>query len=174
MSNSSPANGRDRLDKFTSQHYTSLCDGAAVLLARERRQPKLEPCELVSLAYLRLVATSDTFPSEGDQCMAAFYLTMQRVLIDEGRRNQTLKRGEGWQRVEEDVSRTPEPSHELLTSMLDQLARRDECQAAAVHLRVVMGFSASEAATLLGIGERTVYRATALGCQWLRQAVHSW
>src|ERR1700757_2516733 len=110
--------------------YEELRQLAAQKLAQERPGQTLQATALVHEAYLRLVGPGDEprWESRG-HFFAAAAEAMRRILVENARRKQRLKRGGDWQRQEvEPIAPEPAfPCEDLLAldEALDQLARED-------------------------------------------------
>jgi RNA polymerase sigma factor (TIGR02999 family) len=156
--------------------YDELRRLAAARLAAEPSGNTLQPTALVHEAYLRLVGTA-----EGDRWdhrghfFAAAAEAMRRILIDQARQKATTRHGGTMKRqtLDPDAAASPEPREDLLAldEALDRLAAEDPLKANLVKLRYFVGLSLAEAATALGLSERTAGRHWAYARAWLRRAV---
>jgi DNA-directed RNA polymerase specialized sigma24 family protein len=171
--------------------YDELRKLATAKLAQERPGQTLQATALVHEAYLRLVksqepevrnqepTTSNTDPAPGPRSpapgsfdsrghfFAAAAEAMRRILIENARRKQSLKRGGGLVRVDltqvdgpqSAMTLDPEPSDLLaLDDALHKLEREDPQAAAIAKLRLFAGLSADEAADALGASRTTAFR----------------
>ena len=88
--------------------YKELRQLAAQNLAQEQAGQTLQPTALVHEAYLRLVGKADEphWDTRG-HFFAAAAQAMRRILVENARRKNRLKRGGDWQRV--DSRRHPGP-----------------------------------------------------------------
>jgi RNA polymerase sigma factor (sigma-70 family) len=101
------------------------------------------------------------FDSRG-HFFAAAAEAMRRILIDQARRKQADKRGGEWQRIELSLVEPAAPANDVdllaLNEALDRLASRDAQAAELVKLRFFAGLTAAQAASALGLPERTADR----------------
>jgi RNA polymerase sigma factor (TIGR02999 family) len=96
---------------------------------------------------------------------------MRRILIENARRKNCLKRGGGQQRRDLD-ERAPAfdgPSDDLLAldEALDRLAKKEPVIAELVKLRYFAGLTLEQAAAVLNVTRRTVDRYWAYARAWL-------
>jgi RNA polymerase sigma factor (TIGR02999 family) len=100
---------------------------------------------------------------------------MRRILVENARGKQAVKRGGGRARADFDVNElaAPEVREDLLAldEALDQLAAADPEAARLVQLRYFAGLTLAEAAQVLGLSPRTVDRLWAYARAWLLQAL---
>jgi RNA polymerase sigma factor (TIGR02999 family) len=160
-------------DELLPLVYDELRRLAAQKLAQEQPGHTLEATALVHEAYLRLVDTPAAAPQwEGrGHFFAAAAEAMRRILIDQARRKQTLRRGGG--RKREDPAHVevaaPEPSLDVLAvdEALERFERVDEPKARLVKLRYFAGLTIPQAADALGISANTADRWWAYARAWL-------
>src|SRR5262249_23798590 len=156
--------------------YDELRRLAAARLAAEPSGNTLQPTALVHEAYLRLVGSpgGDQWDRRG-HFFAAAAEAMRRILIDRARHKAAERHGGGLQRqaLDPDAAASPEPREDWLAvdEALCRLAARDPLKADLVKLRYFVGMSLPEAATALGLSERTAGRHWAYARAWLRRAV---
>jgi RNA polymerase sigma factor (TIGR02999 family) len=139
--------------------YDELRRLAATKLAQETPGQTLQPTALVHEAYLRLVG-SDSAPvwNSRGHFFAAAAEAMRRILIDNARRKQSLKRGGDRRRIDLDDLATAAPAQEDLLALdeaLAQLAAADPQAAELVKLRHFAGLTVAQAAEILGVAPRT-------------------
>jgi RNA polymerase sigma factor (TIGR02999 family) len=156
--------------------YQELRRLAARSLAREKPGQTLTATALVHEAYLRLVGKGDVprWQSRGHFCAAAAE-AMRRILVENARRKQSLKRGGGLARqplAEEELA-LPEPREDLLAldAALDRLAAIDPVKADLIKLRYFAGLTAEQAAQALGISRATADRYWAYARAWLHREI---
>ncbi len=169
--------------------YDELRKLAAARLVQERPGQTLQATALVHEAYLRLVGnqgnreqgTGDreanlssvscpqspgSFDSRG-HFFAAAAEAMRRILVENARRKQSLKRGGRLARVdltqvdgsEQAMTLDPDPSDLLaLEDALGKLDQEDPQSAALAKLRLFAGLSVDEAAEALGISRTSAFR----------------
>jgi RNA polymerase sigma factor (TIGR02999 family) len=154
--------------------YDELRKLAAQKLAHENPGQTLQATALVHDAYLRLVG-HDGQRSWKDRghFFAAAAQAMRRILIDNARRKQSKKRGDGLRRQPLEAIAAPEIDEELvlLDEALQKLADADPIKARLVELRYFAGLTADEAAQVLGISPATADRYWAYARAWLRNEV---
>ena len=156
--------------------YDELRKLAVQKLAHERPGQTLQATALVHEAYLRLVDVDKPQNWNGRKhFLAAAAEAMRRILIDNARRKQSVKRGGGLVRHDLDAVEIsgPEISEDLLAlnDALEKLAHTDQQAAELVKLRYFGGLTAKEAADALGISERTADRLWAFGRSWLMKEI---
>lgn len=157
--------------------YDELRKLASAHLAKEQPGQTLQPTALVHEAYLRLVggANPQQWQSQG-HFFAAAAIAVRRILIENARRKQSLKRGGGFLRREweDDVAPSlPEPQEDLLAldEALQKLAGINPQAADVVQLLYFAGLTLPEAADTLGVSPRTAGRLWAFARAWLRREV---
>jgi RNA polymerase sigma factor (TIGR02999 family) len=154
--------------------YNELRKLAAERLAHERPGQTLDATALVHEAYLRLVDVQQVQPwNSRGHFFAAAAEAMRRILIENARSKQRLKRGGGQRRVDlVDAAALP-PDEDLLAldEALVRLAAEDPKAARVVELRRFAGLGHEGIAEVLGI---TVYLARqkwTYARAWLRDAL---
>ncbi len=155
------------------QVYDELRRLAAAKLAHERDGHSLDATALVHEAYLKLVG-DQKFDGRG-HFFAAAAEAMRRILVDQARARQALKRGGGAARVElePEALAAPAPDDDLLAldEALTALAESHPEHAALVKLRHFAGLTADEAAAALGLSPSTADRRWAFARAWLKAAM---
>jgi RNA polymerase sigma factor (TIGR02999 family) len=154
--------------------YDELRRLARAKMAREKPGQTLGATGLVHEAYLRLVGQDAGRPYR-DRChfFAAAATAMRRILIDNARRKQALKRGGDRRREPLDLIAAPEGDEELLAldQALDKLAAAAPEKAKLVELRYFAGLTGEQAAEVLGISPTTADRYWAYARAWLQAEV---
>jgi RNA polymerase sigma factor (sigma-70 family) len=111
-----------------------------------------------------------SFDSRG-HFFAAAAEAMRRILIDQARRKESLKRGGDRQRqdIEQVDIAAPEPSLDMLAldAALERFERLDPSKAELVKLRYFAGLTIRQAAAALGISATTADRHWAYARAWL-------
>ncbi len=154
--------------------YDELRSLAAQRLAHEAPGQTLQATALVHEAYLRLVQKDEArrWDSRG-HFFAAAAEAMRRILVDNYRRKNRLKRGETAQRVDDQIAfdNIALPVHDLVAidDALEALEQVDSTAARIVKLKYFAGLSISEIADVLGIAPRTVDRHWSYARAWLHQ-----
>ncbi len=128
--------------------YDELRKLAAARLAREKPGQTLDATSLVHEAFLRLVG-EQAFDGQR-HFFAAAAEAIRRILVEQARRRQAMKRGGNGSRQELDPDRfaAPAPDDELLAlhEALDRFAEVHPEKAELVKLRYFAGLKADQAA----------------------------
>ena len=160
--------------ELLSRVYDELRRVASCQFAHERPGQTLQPAALVHEAWLRLSQSHQRWTDER-RFVAAAANVMRRILVDEARRRNRIKRGGGCSRLplEVDELAAPMPPDELLEldEALDQLAVAHERAAQLVKLRFFAGLTQLEAARQLGISRSTADRMWLFARKWLFKRV---
>lgn len=157
--------------------YEELRKLAARRLAQERPGQTLDSAALVHEAYLRLRASTGP-EGVGAACwanrahfFAAAAEAMRRILVEQARRKQRLRRGGGWKRIDFDsenlVCRAPPDELLMIDEALTRLTQEDPRAAELVKLRYFAGVPIQEAAELMGLSRSTAYEHWAYARAWL-------
>jgi RNA polymerase sigma factor (TIGR02999 family) len=152
--------------------YDELRELAAARLAQEKPGQTLSPTALVHEAWLRLVPAGNG-PSFDNRAhfFAAAAEAMRRILVDNARRKNRMKRGGGLRRVNlADIAVTCElPVDDIVavSEALEALAREAPQKAELVKLRYFAGLSLEETADALAISRATAARHWAYARAWL-------
>jgi len=162
-------------DQLLPLVYEELRRLAAAKMSQEPPGQTLQATALVHEAYIRLVGSQDQNWSGRTHFFAAAAEAMRRILIDNARRKQRLKRGGGQQKVSltDAEPAIEEPSDDLiaLDEALDRLAEMDKTKADLVKLRYFAGLTLEQAAAVLDLPERTAKRYWAHARAWLYRQV---
>lgn len=164
------------VDRLMPLVYDELRKLAAAQLANEQPGQTLQPTALVHETYLRLVggANPEKWNSRG-HFFAAASVAIRRILIDNARRKQSLKRGGGFIRRELDdlPPCLPETREDLLAldAAMEKLAAVNPQAAELVQLLYFAGLTIPEAAQTLAISPRTAGRLWAYARAWLRREI---
>jgi RNA polymerase sigma factor (TIGR02999 family) len=153
--------------------YEELRKLAAHRLASEASGLTLQPTALVHEAYLRLTGTDgveQVWDGRG-HFFAAAAEAMRRILVENARRKQRVKRGGGQQRISLEAAESlmQGPSEDLvaLDEALDRLTAHDSVKAEVVKLRFFAGLTMPEVALTLNISLATAERYWAFARTWL-------
>jgi RNA polymerase sigma factor (TIGR02999 family) len=163
--------------------YDELRKLAAARLAAENPGQTLQATALVHEAYLRLVASGDAsapreqrWNSRG-HFFAAAAEAMRRILVEQARRRNALKRGGEAVRQPLDEVELPAPGpdeHVLAVhEAVEELARTDPQAAAVVKLRFFAGLTAPQAADALGISVRSAHDLWEYARTWLHRRLRA-
>ncbi len=156
--------------------YDELRRLAAQRLAQEKPGQTLQATALVHEAYLRLVdgEKAQHWNSRGHFFGAAAE-SMRRILVDNARRKQSLKRGQ-FQRQDANLDQLcrKEVSSDILAvdEALVKLAQENLPVAKLVELRFFAGLTLDEAALALGVSVRTANRYWTYAKAYLHNAIH--
>lgn len=156
--------------------YDELRKLAVQRMAQENPGQTLQATALVHEAYLRLVDVEQAqrWDSRG-HFFAAAAEAMRRILVENARRKNRVKRGGDLKRRElSDVPVVAPAIHEDLIALdaaLDRLKAVDSQAVELVHLRYFVGLSVVDAAEILGISPRTADRVWAFARAWLHQEI---
>ena len=159
-------------DELLRHVYTELRHLAAAKMAREQPGQTLQPTALVHEAWLRLVDKDGQAQFDNRaHFFGAAAEAMRRILVEAARRKMALRRGGRQARLDVDEIEIAAPAKddELLAvhEALDRLAVESPERAELVKLRYFTGLSIEEAATALGISERTAKRWWTFSRAWL-------
>lgn len=153
--------------------YDDLRRLAAHRMAQEPPGRTLQPTALVHEAWLRLAGENKDRWESRAQFFAAAAEAMRRILVDQVRRRQALKRGGRNQPepLEESDLAEPVPADEMLAvnEALDRLAAEDPRAADLVKLRYFVGLTMPEAAAAMGMPQRNAERLWTFARAWLRK-----
>ena len=161
-------------EKLLPLVYDELRRLAAQKMAQENPGQTLQATALVHEAYLRLVDVERAQNWDGrGHFFAAAAEAMQRILIDQARRKQRLKRGGALRRqnlgeieVECGVAALDLIA---LDEALRKLAVNDSVKAEIVRLRFFAGLNHEEVASILGISTVTAKRLWRYARAWLHR-----
>ena len=158
-------------DELLPLVYEELRSLAAQRLSQESPGQTLQATALVHEAYLRLLGPEvQTWKSRGHFFGAAAE-AMRRILVDNARRKQRLKRGGDQQRVELCAADLAADglSEDLiaLDEALSKLAEMDQAKAELVKLRYFAGLTVEQAAQALGVSETTAKEHWRFARAWL-------
>jgi RNA polymerase sigma factor (TIGR02999 family) len=151
--------------------YDELRRLAARKMAAEAAGHTLQPTALVHEAWIRLVGDERPPWANRAHFFSAAAEAMRRILIENARRKQALKRGAGAQRLDLDAvdiaAHADGETLLLVNDALDKLAAEDPQSAELVKLRFFAGLTTEEAAQTLGISARSVKRYWTFARAWL-------
>lgn len=164
------------LADLTPMVYGELHALAHAYLRRADRGPALQPTELISELYLRLIDQSEPVRWENRAHFFGIAARLMRlVLVDQARARGAAKRGGELDRVtlKETLALSPERAPDVLEihEALGRLAGVDERKARVIELRYFGGMTREEIAAALRLTVATVKRDLRLGEAWLRRAL---
>jgi RNA polymerase sigma factor (TIGR02999 family) len=167
----------ERGERQASEELLPLVYDELRKLARDRLRHEpagqtLQATALVHEAWMRLVDQSAAPGWEGrGHFFAAAAEAMRRILVENARRKNRLKRGGDRDRedLDEAAIAAPESDDRLLDldRALELLQKHDPRKAQLVKLRYFAGLTLEQAATALGIGTSTADRDWAYAKAWL-------
>ncbi len=163
-------------DELLPLVYEELRLLAAQKMAQERPGQTLQATALVHEAYLRLAGTADgTWNSRG-HFFAAAAEAMRRILIENARSKQKLKRGGDHHRIGlSDADITTEKDIDDLLALdeaLTKLAQEDPTKAELVKLRYFGGLTLEQAGHVMKISRATASRYWSYVQAWLFHEVN--
>ena len=133
---------------------------AAARLQGESPARTLQATDLVHESFLRLFRNTETSWENRRHFFASATEVMRRIVIDQARRRNSQKRGNGADKVPlyevEIATTTHDPAD--LSLALETLAEREPEEAEFVRLRYFAGMTIQEAAETMGISTRTANR----------------
>jgi len=158
-------------DKLLPFVYEELRRLAAQKMSHEPPGQTLGGTALVHEAYIRLVGSEAQNWSGRTHFFAAAAEAIRRILIDNARRKQRLKRGGKQQKIDLDKAEIAieGPSTDLiaLDEALVKLAEEDSVKADLVKLRYFAGLTIPQAAEMLDISRATADRYWSYARAWL-------
>jgi RNA polymerase sigma factor (TIGR02999 family) len=151
--------------------YDDLRRLAAQKMAAESPGHTLTPTSLVHEAYLRIAGAGGQDWDNRRHFFAAAAEAMRRILVENARRKNALKRGGALARhdVDEIPVAAPDTDDNVLAvhESLDRLAAVEPERAELVKLRFFAGMTIDQAARVLGISTATAERYWAYARAWL-------
>ena len=158
-------------DELLPLLYQELRLLAAQKLSNELPGQTLQATALVHEAYLRLVGKDEQGWDNRGHFFKAAAEAMRRILIENARRKQSLKRGGEHRRIDLDGAEASAQSRSdeliALDEALIKLANEDPVKADLVKLRFFAGLSIDQAAKVLGISRATAIRHWSFARAWL-------
>jgi RNA polymerase sigma factor (TIGR02999 family) len=158
-------------DELLPLVYEELRRLAAQKMSQERPGQTLQATALVHEAYIRLVGSDARDWGGRTHFFAAAAEAMRRILIENARRKQRLKRGGARQQVDLDnvsiVIEGPSDDIVALDEALTKLALEDPVKADLVKLRYFAGLTIEQAAKILDISRATADRYWSYSRAWL-------
>jgi RNA polymerase sigma factor (TIGR02999 family) len=154
--------------------YDELRRLAAQKLAQEKPGQTLQATALVHEAYMRLAGAEKSSHWKGrGHFFAAAAEAMRRILVEQARRKNRLRYGDGRVRQElaPELIAAPETPEDVLrlNDALDRLAATSEQAAALVKFRFFAGLTNEQAAVALEVSPRKANQIWAYARAWLRE-----
>src|SRR5215471_13607405 len=144
---------------------------AAHYMAEEPPGHDLQPTALINEAYLRLVDWKNIQWADRAHFFAMAANMMRRVLVDQARSRNRLKRGAEAIHVSlieaADVSTAPSADVLSLDDVLETLEKIDPRKSRIIEMRFFGGLSLEETAEALNVSVATVRRDWSLARAWL-------
>jgi len=166
-----PPGGPVAGSELLPQVYDELRRLAAHKLAAEVPGQTLQTTALVHEAWLRLSREDEAKWQDRSHFLAAAADAIRHILIDNARRKNRVRHGQGLRRVnldQVDLAATADDETLLhVDEALAKFAAQDPVKAELVKLRYFVGLSIPEAAAALGMSESTAKRAWAYARAWL-------
>jgi RNA polymerase sigma-70 factor (ECF subfamily) len=163
------------LDRLVTLVYQDLRGVARRCLHGERAHGTLQPTALVNEAYLRLVGSRYVQWQDRAHFFAVAAKLMRRVLVDEARKRDSLKRGGDCTRIvlSEGIAATAEREIDLLAldDALENLGKEAPRKARIVEMRYFGGLTINETAAALGVSIDIVKRDWRSAKLWLTRAL---
>jgi RNA polymerase sigma factor (TIGR02999 family) len=162
---------RKAADELLPLVYDELRRLAAQKMAQESPCQTLQATALVHEAYIRLVGSEAQNWNSRTHFFSAAAEAMRRILIDNARRKNRLKRGGGQNRIDLDSVEIAADESSLdiiaLDEALAKLAKEDPVKAELVKLRYFAGLTILQAAEMLNISHATAERYWSYARAWL-------
>lgn len=159
------------VDELLPLVYEELRRLAAQKMSKERPGQTLQATALVHEAYIRLVGSDDRDWRGKTHFFAAAAEAMRRILIENARRKQRLKRGGPRQKIDLEnadiVIEGPSDDIIALDEALANLALEDPVKADLVKLRYFAGLTIEQTAKILNISRATADRYWSYSRAWL-------
>lgn len=156
--------------------HADLERAARALLRRERATHTLQPGDLVSEAYLRMVSGGVTDATNRAHLLAIAARAMRFVLVDHARRRGAIKRrmlGRAVRITNADAALDMDLGELVaLDDALERLGARNPRLPRVVELRFFAGLNEEEVAQVLGVTSRTVQRDWAMARAWLYKELY--
>ena len=162
-------------DRLLPLVYEELRRLAAHKMSHESPGQTLQATALVHEAYIRLVGEEAQNWGSSTHFFSAAAEAMRRILVDNARRKQRLKRGGGRQKLGlEDAEITIEGYSDDLIALdeaLAKLASADKVKADLVKLRYFAGLTLGQTANILGLSQTTAKRHWTYARAWLYRQI---
>lgn len=160
-------------DRLVESLYDRMRDLAHRELVRGR-PGDLQTTALVNELYVKLVGERSGWQDRG-HFFAACTKAIRRIVIDEARRQISIKRGGGTPPLALDEKMVGEPGEAewllRLDQAMEQLAAHDPRLVRVFEFRYFGGYTTDETAAALGLSKRTAERDWARARGWLKHAL---
>lgn len=164
-------------DELLPLVYEELRILAAQKLSQEKPGQTLQATALVHEAYIRLLGSECQNWSSRNHFFIAAAEAMRRILIENARRKQSIKRGARLKRVDLDEAGVAEPDERAADDLIDldealaKLAKQDKPKADLVKLRYFAGLTIEQAGQALDISHATAERHWDYARSWLHAEI---
>lgn len=159
------------VDELVPLVYDQMRQLATSALQREP-EAGCDPTELVHEAYIKLIGNEQLAWESRSHFYGACAVVIRRILVDQARARNRLKRGGGIKRValDEDHPASPDSSVDMiaLDEALRELEQMSPRQARLVELRFFGGLTETEAAEVLKVSRRTLAGDWVMVKAWLK------
>jgi RNA polymerase sigma factor (TIGR02999 family) len=167
--------GQAKTEDLLPLVYGELRRMAGAQMQHERAGATLQATALVHEVFLRLVGNEEVTWQNRRHFFGAAALAMQRILVEQARRRQQLKRGGNLQRVDLMDVEIAVSEHASDTELLaiheafGEFEKEEPSKAELVRLRYFVGLTEEEAAKTLNISRATASRWWTFSRAWLFQ-----
>lgn len=167
--------GQARTEDLLPLVYDELRRMAGAQMQHERAGQTLQATALVHEVFLRLASGEQLNWQNRRHFFGAAAQAMQRILVEQARRRQQLKRGGNLERVDlNDVNIAVSeqvPDSELLAihEVFGEFEKEEPVKAELVRLRYFVGLTEEEAAKTLNVSRATASRWWTFSRAWLFQ-----
>ena len=172
MSPSEPQSDAERIrsDRWVMELYDDLHRLASGYLRDEPATVSLSPTVMIHELFLRMPKNEELSRTH---FFALASTTMRRVLVDQARSRNRLKRGGRYTRREfndwDMVSITDSDQVLAVDEALEHLGKLDERQAKIVKMKFFGGMTVEEIAEQLSLSKRTIEADWTMAKAWLRR-----
>jgi RNA polymerase sigma factor (TIGR02999 family) len=163
------------LEGLFSLVYPQLKQIARSLFRGEKPENILQPTILVNELYLKLLRNHSLKLEDRGHFYSFAARLMRRVLLDQARQENRLKRNGGLPvPLTDDLASVDGASPEIidLDRVLTELDQIDPRKCRMLELRYFLGFTADETADLLNVSKATVDRDLKFARSWLYDKLH--
>ena len=163
---------REAIDELVPLVYDQMRQIAAGAL---RREPNVQadPTELVHDAYIRLIGNEQLAWKSRSHFYAACAVVIRRILVDQARARQRIRRGGDRERLSIELNEVQAPNSGIdlihLDEALLELERLSPRQSQLVELRFFGGLTEQDASEVLGVSRRTLATDWAMAKVWLQR-----
>jgi RNA polymerase sigma factor (TIGR02999 family) len=164
------AGDRQATDKLAELVYHELRGLAGAIMRGGEAGHTLQPTALLHEAWLKLVGHLGSV-NDRPHFFAVAAKAMRQVLTDHVKAQRRLKRGGGVRRITFSEGNLAEQTTDFdmvaFHDSLERLASLNERQARVIELRLLGALSIEEAASILGVSDRTVKTDWMMAKAWL-------